>query len=356
MSTLHQAAPAGRPRARLLLKTGLILALLGLAGCYAHYWWVEGRYLEDTDDAYVGGDITEISAKVPGLIAQVAVLDNQRVRAGSLLVQLDDRDYRAALAQADATVDAQQALLDNLDATRLQQMQVIKEMRADVTASSAQTVRSAQDDRRYQSLIATEAVSMQSVQRATTDYLQARADGNKASAALGAAQAELTVIATRRRQAAALLQQALAARELARLNLVHTRILAPIDGEIGDRRAVAGAYAAVGDSLLSVVPAHGLWVDANFKENQLARIRPGQTALIVADALPGHRIHGQVASLAAATGAQFSVLPPENATGNFTKIVQRVPVHILLNAADSQLGALRPGLSVEVEIDTRRAP
>jgi membrane fusion protein (multidrug efflux system) len=329
-----------------------IAAGLGLAA-YGWHWWSDGRFLENTDDAYVGGDITVISAKVPGYIASAAVSDNQVVHAGDLLVKLDDRDYQAALAKAEGAVAAQQALLANLDATRTQQQAVIAQARAGVVATAAETSRSRDDELRYQNLAAKSAVSIQSAQRADADYKQAQANGQKAQAVQTAAERELDVIGTRHGQAAAALAQAIAERDLAKLNLGYTELRAPIDGTIGNRHARNGAYAAAGSHLLSIVPARGLWVDANFKESQLARLRPGQRATIDADVLPGHPFHGHVSSLAPATGAQFSVLPPENATGNFTKIVQRVPVRIVLDDADGTLGTLRPGLSVTAEVDSR---
>ena len=161
------------------------------------------------------------------------------------------------------------------------------------------------------------------------------------------------MIATRRQQAQAALAQATAERDIARLNLGYTELRAPIDGTVGNRNARNGAFAAAGAHMMSIVPARGLWIDANFKESQLARFRPGMPAIVEADAVPGRRFHGHVASLSPATGAQFSVLPPENATGNFTKIVQRVPVRIVLDDADGVLGLLRPGLSVTAEVDAR---
>ncbi|WP_295990345.1 HlyD family secretion protein [Rugamonas sp.] len=329
-----------------------IAAGLGLAS-YGWHWWNDGRFMENTDDAYVGGDVTAISAKVPGYITSAAVLDNQVVHAGDLLVKLDDRDYQAALAKAEGAVAAQRALLANLDATRNLQQAVIAQARAGVTATAAETSRSKDDETRYHDLAAKSAVSIQSAQRADADYKQAQAYGLKAQAAQTATERELDVIATRRDQAAAALTQAIAERELAKINLGYTELRAPIDGTIGNRHARNGSYAAAGAHLLSIVPARGLWVDANFKESQLAQLHPGQRAIIEADVLPGHQFHGHVTSLAPATGAQFSVLPPENATGNFTKIVQRVPVRIVLDDADGTLGTLRPGLSVTAEVDGR---
>lgn len=333
-----------------------LVAAVGIAAAwYGHHWWAHGRFMQTTDDAYVGGDVTVIAPKVSGYIAEVAVTDNQAVRAGDVLVRLDDRDYRAALAKAEGAVAAQQALLTNLDATQRLQEAVIAQARAGVTAADAETIRARDDQVRYHDLSSKAAVSIQSAQKADADYKQALANGQKAQATLTAAQRQLDVIGTQKQQAQAALAQAMAERDIARLNLGYTELRAPIDGTIGNRRARVGAYATAGTQLLSIVPARGLWVDANFKESQLAKFHPGLRATIEADVLPGHVFHGRVASLAPATGAQFSVLPAENATGNFTKIVQRVPVRILLDENDATLGTLRPGLSVVAEVDVRSA-
>ncbi|MEB2516426.1 HlyD family secretion protein [Pseudomonas sp. YuFO20] len=267
---------------RLLLPT-LGIAALVLAGVYAAHWWTNGRFIEETDDAYIGGDVTVIGPKVAGYIEEVLVTDNQPVKAGDVLIRLDSRDYRANLAKAEGAVAAEEALLANLDATEQLQQAVIG-------------------------------------------------------------------------QARAALIQAKAERDLAQLNVGYTELKAPVDGVIGNRRARTGAYAQAGSQLLSVVPSSGLWVDANFKEDQLAHMVPGQRVTIRADVLSGQEFHGHLDSLAPASGSQFSVLPPENATGNFTKIVQRVPVRIHLDPADSVLGHLRPGLSVTAEVDTRKEP
>jgi len=344
----------GAPRSRknTIIAAVLAAAGLGLAG-YGVHWWNEGRFLEETDDAYVGGDVTVIAPKVAGYLAKVSVIDNQQVHKGDVLATIDDRDYRAALAKAEGAVSAARAALANLDATRDLQEAVIVQARAGITASNAETARARDDQTRYQNLSAKAAVSVQSSQKADADYKQALANDQKTQAQLAAAQRELEVIATRKQQAQAALEQAIAERDLAQLNVEYTVIRAPIDGTIGNRRARDGAYATVGNALLSVVPAHGLWVDANFKEGQLAKFRPGLRVKVEADVLPGRVFHGTVASLAPATGAQFSVLPAENATGNFTKIVQRVPVRILLDEKDGTLGTLRPGLSVVAEVDVR---
>ncbi|MFJ2991114.1 HlyD family secretion protein [Pandoraea sp. NPDC087047] len=344
-----------RPLVRRLAVRGMLAVAVIAALGYGTYWWTTARYLESTDDAYVGGDVTVLGPKVPGYIAQVLVTDNQAVHAGDVLVRLDDRDYRAALAKAEGEVAAQQALLANLDATARLQTAVIAQARASVVAVTADARRAHDDQVRYQDLVAKSAVSVQSAQKADADYKQIAANRERAEAAAVAAERQLDVIATQKQQAQAGLAQAVAQRDIARLNLEDTVLRAPVDGTVGNRRARTGAYAQAGTQLLAVVPAHGLWVDANFKEGQLARLRPGMPVKIEADVLPGRVFHGRVASLAPATGAQFSVLPPENATGNFTKIVQRVPVRVQLDDGDGRLGTLRPGLSVTAEVDARGA-
>jgi membrane fusion protein (multidrug efflux system) len=355
------SVPANRDFRRAIRRAGLrqfalfgLVLLIGLgAAWYGHQWWTVGRFIESTDDAYVGGDVTVIAPKVGGFIAEVAVTDNRAVHAGDLLVKLDDRDYRAALAKANAAVAAQEASLANLDATRRLQESMIAQAEAELAAAGAEVARSRFDVIRYSRLASDQYVSLQRFQQADADNKKASAAVEKARAALDAARRRLDVIDTQKQQARAALDQAIAERDLARLNLGYTELRAPIDGVVGNRSARSGAYAMVGAQLISLVPSHGLWVDANFKESQLAHIRPGLPASVEADVLPGRVFRGHVASLAPATGAQFSVLPPENATGNFTKIVQRVPVRIQLDEGASTLGDLRPGLSVTAAVDER---
>ena len=334
----------------------LAFALALGAAWYGYEWWTIGRFIESTDDAYVGGEITVIAPKVAGFITVVAVGDNQLVHAGDLLVKLDDRDYRAALAKAAASVAGQQATLANLAATRRLQEATIAQAEAEVAAADAEVDRSQFDVDRYRRLASSEFASAQRLQQADSDHKKGIAAAAKARAGVEAARRQLDVIDTQRQQAEAALAEAIAERDLAQLNLGYTELRAPIDGTIGNRSARAGAFATVGAQLMSVVPERGLWVDANFKESQLAHTRPGMPASVAADLLPGQLFTGHVASLAPATGAQFSVLPPENATGNFTKIVQRVPVRILLDGDSATLGVLRPGLSVTVEVDQRDTP
>jgi membrane fusion protein, multidrug efflux system len=358
VGTLEQPASARRISVRQIArKSGLIVVVLGavVAGAwYGYTWWTVGRFMETTDDAYVGGDVTTMASKVAGFVDTIAVTDNQRVKAGDLLVKLDDRDYRAQLARADASVAAQEAALANRDAAHRLQTAVVDQANAEIAAATAEATRSQYDLDRYRTLSAERYASLQRFEQADADYKKAAAVEHKTQAALRASRHQLDVIDTERRQIEAALAQAKAERDLAALNLSYTEIRSPIDGVIGNRSARVGAYATVGTQLLSIVPARGLWVDANFKESQLAQMSVGQTVEITADVMPGRTFHGRIESLAPATGAQFSVIPPENATGNFTKIVQRVPVRIVLEDGAGELGTLRPGLSVVARVDERR--
>ena len=293
-----------------------------------------------------------IAPKVPGFIAKLTVADNQPVHAGDLLLKLDDRDYRASLARAEAAVGIQQAALTNLDAQRHLQEAVIAQTRAEISATDAEIVRTRDDQVRYQKLLEQRAVSTQNFQQADADHKRALAAGAKAQAALEAAQRQLEVIASQREQVRAALSVAIAERDLAQLNLGYTELRAPMDGTVGNRSAQVGAYATAGAQLISLVPARGLWIDANFKESQLGRIHSGSPAIVKVDLMCGKAFRGHVVSIAPATGAQFSVLPPENATGNFTKIVQRVAVRIVLDDEAETLGQLRPGLSVIAKVNT----
>jgi membrane fusion protein (multidrug efflux system) len=334
-----------------LSGAGVVVAIAAIA--YGHRWWTVGRFIETTDDAYVGGDVTVIAPKVAGFISQVVVADNQAVHAGDLLVKLDDRDYRTVLAKTAAAVEATHATLANLDATRRLQQAMVAQAAARVAATDAETLRAGDDASRYRHLASVGATSTQELQRAEADYKKALASGQEAAAAREAAERKLEVIDAERRQTNAALAQAAAERDLAELNVGYTELRSPIDGTVGNRAARTGAFATIGSQLMSVVPARDLWVDANFKEDDLGRMLPGQAATVITDVMSGRVFHGRVASLAPGTGAIFSVIPPENATGNFTKIVQRVPVRIHLDGADPWVAELRPGLSATVRVDTR---
>jgi membrane fusion protein (multidrug efflux system) len=319
---------------------------------YGYDWWTVGRFIESTDDAYAGGNVTAASPRVAGFISEILVADNQRVESGQLLIRLDPRDFQAALDRAQAVADQRHAALRGLEAKYALQQQMISQAEADLAAKAARATFAGEDAVRYRSLAMTSYGSRQNAERAWSTDQEAQAATKSSQAALAAARHQLTVLNAEIDAARAGIAQARADVETARLNLGYTEIRSPIDGYIGNRAAQAGAYVASGAYLLSVIPTRGLWVDANFKEDQLAQIRPGQPASVVADVRPGKVFHGHVLSLSPGTGAIFSVIPPENATGNFTKIVQRVPVRIALDDADAKLGELRPGLSTTVRVDT----
>jgi membrane fusion protein, multidrug efflux system len=343
-----------------LRRRTVALAALGLAVVlgsvgYGRYWWNVGRFIESTDDAYAGGNVTAVSPHVAGFVAQLLVADNQHVHTGQLLIRLDPRDFQAALDRAEAAARERQAALVGIAAKYVQQQAVVAQAAANLAGKQAQAQFAGADALRYRDLALTSYGSRQNAERAISLDQEAASATQSAQAGLTAARQQLTVLDDAIAEAHAAIAQAEADVATARLNLGYTEIRAPIDGYVGNRAAQVGAYVASGAYLLSVIPAHGLWVDANFKEDQLAQMRPGQPATIVADVLPGRLFHGHVQSLAPGTGAVFSVIPPENATGNFTKIVQRVPVRIALDDGDGTLGKLRPGLSATVSVDTRPA-
>jgi len=328
--------------------------VIALAACgYGFHWWTVGRFFESTDDAYVGGNNTPIAPHISGFVAEIDVDDNQRVSAGQLLVRLDDRDVRAAADHAEAILRQRNATLASLQAKYALQQSTIQQAGADFDVRTAQAEFAKTDAERYRFLAERNAGSVQDQQRTTAADKQARAAVISAQAALDATKKQLDVLHADITEAEAAVAQAEADLQTARLNLGYAEIRSPIDGYVGNRAAQVGSYVAQGAYLLTVIPARGLWVDSNFKEDQLARMQQGQPATIIADTLPDHVFHGHVLSLAPATGAMFSVIPPENATGNFTKIVQRVPVRIALDDTDAALGRIRPGLSTFATVDTR---
>jgi len=350
-----QVRSSGKFLQRPVIVLALCASVLAIGG-YGFYWWQSGRFMQTTDDAYVGGNMSVVSTKVAGYISEIAVNDNARVKKGDLLIRIDDRDYRAALDKSQAEIAAQEAALENIAASRQLQLASISGAKAAVDAALAVTSKAAGDSRRYDSLANSAAISQQIKDNARADYHKAQADEAQARADYMAAQRQLAVLDAQEKQTQASLAQAHASANQDKLNLSYTQIKAPFDGVVGNRHIWMGSYVGSGTQLLSLVSSSGLWVDANFKENQLARMQPGQPVKIIADVLSGRTFHGRVSSLSPATGSQFSILPAENATGNFTKIVQRVPVRIELDNQDAELGLLRPGLSVEATVDESGKP
>ncbi len=354
-STARASRKSFKQRLKRLVFMLAVASLLAAGVWYAYGWWTVGRFVESTDDAYVGGDITAIAPHIAGFVATIDITDNEHVKAGQLLLTLDDRDMRAAMDRTLSILAERRATLAGLQARVPLQKSIIDAAVAELDAKTAQSVFALADARRYMSISNSNAVTRQETDRAFSLGEAAKAGTASARAALAGARQQLEVLKTQIADAEAQVGEAQALGRTAELNLGYAQLRAPVDGYVGNRAARVGAYVTVGSYLLTIIPARGLWVDANFKEDQLAHVRLGDAATVIADVAPDVTIHGHVTSLAPGTGAIFSVIPPENATGNFTKIVQRVPVRITLDGDDGALGLLRPGLSTTVSIDTRRA-
>ncbi|TCZ59833.1 HlyD family secretion protein [Roseicella aquatilis] len=357
--TPAQATPTRpRPSRKRQLRLPLLLLAAGGAVLGGAWYWHVGRFLESTDNAYVQGDIAVLSARVDGHVAAIRVADNQAVRAGDTLIELDGATWRAALAQAEASLAgaraAQATLRQQIEAQEAQ----IAVAEAQAAQARAEQERAAADARRYDTLSGQGYSSRQAYEHALADQRKAAASVAAATAQGTAARKQRGVLEAQLVEAGARQAQAEAALTRARVDLENTVIRAPFDGIVGNRAAQLGQYVTPGRQLIAVSPPpERQWVVANFKETQLHRVRNGQPVTVTVDAIPDLELHGRVESLAPATGSLFSLLPPENATGNFTKIVQRVPVRVALDPAEAaKLALLRPGLSVEAEIDTRDDP
>lgn len=339
-----------------LKRTAIGIALLAVLGIAAaagrHYWNVE-RFIETTDDAYVQADSTIVAPKVSGYVAELLVGDNQAVHAGQVLARIDDRDFRAALDEATANVAAANASVANLDAQIAAQGSAIKEADAAVSGAGASLALAQRNDARDRKMAQVGYGSNEQADEASTDAQEKLATYQRLEAAADAARQQLNVLTAQRQLALAQLARAEAAQRQATLNLGYTTIVAPVDGTVGARTLRQGQYVQAGTQLMALVPLARVYVVANFKETQLTHIEPGQSARIAVDSFPSDELDGKVDSIAPASGLEFSLLPPDNATGNFTKIVQRIPVKLLFAANNPLLGKLRPGMSVDVSIDTR---
>jgi membrane fusion protein, multidrug efflux system len=338
---------------RLLLSglgAGFVVAAVGLG----HHYYTVGRFLESTDDAYVKADYTTVAPKVGGYVAEVLVADNQKVVAGQVLARIDDRDYVAALDQARGDVAAAQATLRNLDAQLALQHSVIAQQQADIDATRATLKFAQQDDARYRDLVRRGFGTVQQTQAAEAKLRETSANLERSRAALVTAQKQIDVIATERDRQVAVRDRNTAIARQAEINLSYTTIVAPVDGTVGARSIRVGQFVAAGTQLMAVVPLQDVYVVANFKETQLTRVRDGAPVEIKVDGYPGVHLTGHVDSVSPASGLEFALLPPDNATGNFTKIVQRIPVKIVLDHS-ALVGVLRPGMSVEPTIDTAGA-
>jgi membrane fusion protein, multidrug efflux system len=360
-----QQAPTEEPRPRrhawfgiTLVRLALLLAAGVVVVLFATQWdrWVGLAVRQVTDDAYVRGDITPLSAQIEGYVRRVPVDDFQRVKGGELLVEIEDDDYGARVAQAEADLLGAQAAIENLKARKQAQHAQVAEAEDAIKATQADVERTRLEDARQRTLLATTFGTRQQVEQADAAAQRFAATLARNQAELDAQLRQLAVLDTQEAQLRADAKAKQAALDLAKINLGYTRITAPVGGEVSERNVRAGQYVHAGSQVITVVPLDNVWVVANYKETQLTHVAIGQRAEIRVDTFPGIVINAMVDSIAPASGAQFSLLPPDNATGNFTKVVQRIPVKLRISPGNPLAGRLRPGMSVIATILTDTTP
>lgn len=349
-----KVAPASEARSgkRAMILRGVAAAVLLSAAVYGYHYWTVGRFIVSTDDAYVGAYMSMVSPKIAANVVDVPVIDNETVKAGDVLVRLDDGDYKLALEQAQTKLATQKAAITTFDAQIRSAEAAINQARAQLDANRANLTRAEADFERTSTLAQRDFSSKSALDAARAARDSAKAQLQSQEAAITSAEANVSVLTAQKTQAEQLAKELDVAVAKAERDLSFTVIRAPFDGVVGNRNVQVGDYVTPGKRLAAVVPLDKIYVDANLKETQLANVKPGDEASVRVDALDGATLKGTVESVAPASGSQFSLLPPENATGNFTKIVQRVPVRIAIDTGEAK-GKLRPGLSVVVDIDTR---
>lgn len=345
-------SPLKNPRVKWTLAIVGGLVLLALLVWFAH-WLLVGRHLQSTNNAYLKADAVAVSPRVNGYVTRVLVRDNQWVKAGEPLLEIDDRTYRAQLRQAEAVVQVREADIAAAEANVAGQASAQAQARTQVASAQASVKLAKAEVARFAPLAATGADTQEHVDALRHDLARAQAGLEAAQAQVDGAQQQSRGAAAQLEQAKAALAQARADAEAARLAVDDTRLFARIDGRIGDRTVQVGQFVGAGTRTMTIMPVGQLYLVANFKETQLDRMRPGQPVEVEVDALPGRTLRGTVESLSPGTGSQFALLPAENATGNFTKVVQRVPVRIRLQADAAARQVLVPGMSAEVTVDTR---
>jgi membrane fusion protein, multidrug efflux system len=369
-TTLAPSAPAQRapseiPRGQwrpwsgnTIVRLAVLVAAAMIVVLFATQWdrWVGLAVRQVTDDAYVRGDITPLSAKVEGYVRRVAVDDFERVKEGDLLIEIEDDDYRARVAQAEADLLGAEAAIENLKARKAAQHAQVAEADDAIKATQADVERTRLEAARQRTLLATTFGTPQRVEQADAAAERFAATLARNQAELDAQQSQMAVLDTQEAQLRADAKAKQAARDLAKINLGYTRILAPVSGMVSERSVRDGQYVHAGSQVISVVPLDNVWVVANYKETQLTHVAIGQRAEIRVDTFPGVVITAMVDSIAPASGAQFSLLPPDNATGNFTKVVQRIPVKLRIAPDNPLAGKLLPGMSVIVTILTDTTP
>ena len=338
---------------RRVLMAGAAVAVMAAAGWFGWDYATVGRFMISTDDAYVRAYTTTLGAKVSGYVSDFPVEDNVKVHAGDLIVRIDDGDYRLAVDAAADRIATQEAAIARFDRQITAQEANVEQARAQLVSAQAGQTRMHLEHERQLALAGKEFASRQTLEQSVANFDQANAAVTSAKAALDSAVANVDVLRGQKQEAVRTLQELKTALAKAERDLSFTEIRAPVDGVVGNRAAQVGDFVQTGQRVAALVPLSDVFIDANFKETQLAGLKSGQPVSIRVDALPGERLDGVVTSVAPASGAVFSLLPPDNATGNFTKIVQRLPVRIKVAADVAARGALRPGMSVVVAVDTR---
>jgi membrane fusion protein (multidrug efflux system) len=335
-----------------IVKAAVAVVLIG-AAWFGYDYATVGRYIVSTDDAYVRADATTLAAKVSGYVSEIGARDNTFVRAGEVIARIDAGDYRLAVDAARDKVATQKATVERIGRQVPAQQALVAQARAELASAAAGESRAQSELTRQQELAGKQFASRRTLEDTQAARDQAVAAVAKAKAAVEAAQANVDVLKAQQQEAGGTLQELQTAQARAERDLSFTEIRAPIDGVLGNRAMQVGEYVQPGQRLAALVPLTGVYVDANFKETQLARLRPGQPVNVKVDALPDHDIHGTVASVSPASGSVFSLLPPDNATGNFTKIVQRLAVRIRLPDDVTEKRLLRPGMSIVVDVNTK---
>ncbi len=353
----EETSPAASGRKKLIGRIALGVAAVGLV--YGIYAFIDyrnnGQYIQSTDDAYVKADGVAVSSKLAGYVRQIGVADNQQVPAGAFLVQIDPTDYSAKLNQADAQVSVARAAEQATSAGIAEAQASLNQARAALAASQRDLAYYSSEVARYAPLAASGAEPRTQLDQLTSARDKAAADVRAKQAMVEAAASKIATTKAQVQQASAQIASAEASRQAARNDVGTTRIIAPIAGKVGSSAVRLGQFVQPGQRLLTIVPTQAIYVEANFKETQIGLMRPGQPVTMHVDALPDVDFHGVVDSITPGTGANFSLIPPQNATGNFTKIVQRVPVRIRINAGEESRKVLVPGLSLTVKVDTRGA-
>jgi len=358
-----KAGAAAKPnRRRLVLRPALnkrtaivaaLAAILVLGGYAGVHWWVSGRYMVSTDDAYVRAHNTTLASKISGYVASVPIEDNAAIHAGDVIATIDDGDYKLAADAAREKVATEQATVDRIGQQVVAQAATVEQAKAEMISAQAGAKKTQLEFERQKTLAAQTYASQQQLEQAEANRDQAAAAVASAQAVIDAAAANLDVLKAQQQEAARTLDELATAVAKAERDLSFTVIRAPVDGVFSNRAVQTGDYVQTGQRIGSLVPLDDVYIEANFKETQLGRLRPGQPVSVSVDADPEHAIAGTVESLSPASGAIFSLLPPDNATGNFTKIVQRLPLRIEVPAAVAAQGVLRPGMSVVVSVDTK---